>query len=260
MTAATRRPPAAVASRRSAIAALGPAQRLDPRPARVPRVLLVFTKFIQPSYGVTGVQGLAISVLPLALAAVGQAIVVISGGIDLSIGAMMALTSVVAASLMKGQSEGFGRRGRDRGARRSGSSSARSTARWSSSPGCRTSSSRWRCRSSGPAPRCSCSTGRGRLGEWLKEIIKGRSATSGSRRRRRPDHRGRRTGSRSGARRASRSTPSAATGWRRSGAACRSAGRRSSPMRVLACSPRSADSRLTASTGIGRRCPAPTRC
>jgi ribose transport system permease protein len=70
-------------------------------------LLLVFTKLIQPSYGVAGVQGLAISVLPLALAAVGQAIVVISGGIDLSIGAMMALTSVVSASLMKGQSEEF---------------------------------------------------------------------------------------------------------------------------------------------------------
>ena len=71
-------------------------------------VLLVFTKLIQPSYGVTGVQGLAISVLPLALAAVAQAIVVISGGIDLSIGSMMALTSVVSASLMKGQPEEFG--------------------------------------------------------------------------------------------------------------------------------------------------------
>ncbi len=71
-------------------------------------LLLVFTKLIQPSYGVAGVQGLAISVLPLALAAVGQAIVVISGGIDLSIGSMMALTSVVAAALMKGQPEEFG--------------------------------------------------------------------------------------------------------------------------------------------------------
>jgi ribose transport system permease protein len=71
-------------------------------------ILLAFTKVIQPTYGVTGIQGLAISVLPLALAAVGQAIVVISGGIDLSIGSMMALTSVVAASLMKGQSEEFG--------------------------------------------------------------------------------------------------------------------------------------------------------
>ncbi len=71
-------------------------------------LLLAFTKLIQPSYGVAGVQGLAISVLPLALAAVAQAIVVISGGIDLSIGSMMALTSVVAAVLMKGQPEEFG--------------------------------------------------------------------------------------------------------------------------------------------------------
>jgi ribose transport system permease protein len=68
-------------------------------------VLVGFTRQIQPTYGVTGVQGLAISVLPLALAAVAQAVVVISGGIDLSVGSMMALTSVVAAVLMKGQSE-----------------------------------------------------------------------------------------------------------------------------------------------------------
>ena len=70
--------------------------------------LLAFTKVIQENYGVSGVQGLAISVLPLALAAVAQAVVVIGGGIDLSIGSMMALTSVIAATLMKGQSEEFG--------------------------------------------------------------------------------------------------------------------------------------------------------
>ncbi len=70
--------------------------------------LLVFTKFIQPNYGVAGIQGLAISVVPLALAAAAQAIVVLSGGIDLSIGSIMALTSVVSATLMKGQSEEFG--------------------------------------------------------------------------------------------------------------------------------------------------------
>lgn len=69
--------------------------------------LFVFTKFIQPRYGVPGVQGLAISVLPLAMAAVAQAIVVISGGIDLSIGSMMALTNVVAASLMEDQPPEF---------------------------------------------------------------------------------------------------------------------------------------------------------
>ena len=71
-------------------------------------VLLAFTKIIQPSYGLPGIQGLASAVLPLALATVAQAIVVISGGIDLSIGSMMALTSVVAASQMEGQSGGFG--------------------------------------------------------------------------------------------------------------------------------------------------------
>jgi ribose transport system permease protein len=71
-------------------------------------LLLAFTRIIQPNYGVPGIQGLGISVLPLALAAVAQAIVVISGGIDLSIGSMMALTSVVAAVLMDGQSEAFG--------------------------------------------------------------------------------------------------------------------------------------------------------
>jgi ribose transport system permease protein len=71
-------------------------------------VLLVFTKLIQPSYGVAGVQGLGISILPLAFAAVAQAVVVIAGGIDLSIGSVMALTSVIAASLMEGQSDAFG--------------------------------------------------------------------------------------------------------------------------------------------------------
>ncbi len=71
-------------------------------------VLLAFTKTIQPSYGASAIQGLAISVLPLVLATVAQAIVVISGGIDLSIGSIMALTSVVAASQMKGHGEEFG--------------------------------------------------------------------------------------------------------------------------------------------------------
>jgi ribose transport system permease protein len=66
--------------------------------------LLVFTKLIQPRYGPIPVQGLGTSVLPLALAAVAQAVIVISGGIDLSIGSMMALTSVVAATLMENQS------------------------------------------------------------------------------------------------------------------------------------------------------------
>jgi len=68
---------------------------------------LAFTKLIGPSYGPVQIQGLAIGALPIALAAVAQAIVVISGGIDLSVGSMMALTSVTSAVLMKDQSEGF---------------------------------------------------------------------------------------------------------------------------------------------------------
>ena len=71
-------------------------------------LLLGFTKLIQPNYGAFGIQGLGISIMPLAFAAVAQAIVVIAGGIDLSIGSMMALTSVVAATQMEGQSGTFG--------------------------------------------------------------------------------------------------------------------------------------------------------
>jgi len=70
-------------------------------------LLLAFTKFIQPNYGEAGIQSLANRMLPLALAAAAQAVVVISGGIDLSIGAMMALTAVVAATLMEDQSAEF---------------------------------------------------------------------------------------------------------------------------------------------------------
>ena len=66
--------------------------------------LLALTKAIQPTYGPIALQGLGTSVLPLALAAVAQAVVVIAGGIDLSIGSMMALTSVISASLMEGRS------------------------------------------------------------------------------------------------------------------------------------------------------------
>jgi ribose transport system permease protein len=57
---------------------------------------------------VAGIQGLAISVLPLALATVAQAIVVISGGIDLSISSQMALITVVSAKLMENQTEEYG--------------------------------------------------------------------------------------------------------------------------------------------------------
>ncbi|HET9346910.1 MAG TPA: ABC transporter permease [Candidatus Limnocylindrales bacterium] len=68
---------------------------------------LVLTKLIQPNYGAPGIQGLAISMLPIAFATVAQAIVVIAGGIDLSVGSIMALTSVSAAVLMQGQGDAF---------------------------------------------------------------------------------------------------------------------------------------------------------
>jgi ribose transport system permease protein len=71
-------------------------------------VLAVFTKFVNPFYDQFALQSLATSIVPLALAAVAQTVCVIAGGIDLSIGAQMALTSCVAAVLMQGQSDAFG--------------------------------------------------------------------------------------------------------------------------------------------------------
>lgn len=71
-------------------------------------LLLILTKIIRPNYGAFDLGSLAIAALPVAMAAVAQAIVVISGGIDLSIGSTMALTSVTAARLMDGASEEFG--------------------------------------------------------------------------------------------------------------------------------------------------------
>jgi len=68
-------------------------------------LLLLLTKLIQPSYGVSGLESLARAALPFAFAAAAQAIVVIAGGIDLSIASMMAVTSVTAAVLMDGASE-----------------------------------------------------------------------------------------------------------------------------------------------------------
>jgi ribose transport system permease protein len=70
-------------------------------------LLFAYTKYIQPTYGPNGIRGLAVSVLPLAFATVAQTYAVIARGIDLSVGSMMALTSVVAASAMDGRGEGF---------------------------------------------------------------------------------------------------------------------------------------------------------
>jgi ribose transport system permease protein len=71
-------------------------------------LLLAFTKVIQPEYGAGGITALALAALPFAYATAGQTVAIISGGLDLSIAAMMALISVVAARLMEGQAEEFG--------------------------------------------------------------------------------------------------------------------------------------------------------
>ena len=69
-------------------------------------LLLVATKLIQPDFGASGLESLARAVLPFAFATVGMTIVVIAGGIDLSMAAMMAVASVTAAVLMDGASDG----------------------------------------------------------------------------------------------------------------------------------------------------------
>jgi ribose transport system permease protein len=62
--------------------------------------VMIFTIAIHPNYGPFEVQSLVVGALPLAFAAAAQASVVLGGGIDLSIGAMMAVANVVAARYM----------------------------------------------------------------------------------------------------------------------------------------------------------------
>jgi ribose transport system permease protein len=69
-------------------------------------MLLAATKLIQPGFGASGIESLARAALPFALATAGMAVVVLAGGIDLSIAAMMAVASVTAARLMDGAADG----------------------------------------------------------------------------------------------------------------------------------------------------------
>jgi ribose transport system permease protein len=62
---------------------------------------LAFTVLIHPEFGSFDVQSLALGALPLAMAAAAQAVVVLSGGIDLSVGSLMAVSNVLAASTMQ---------------------------------------------------------------------------------------------------------------------------------------------------------------
>jgi ribose transport system ATP-binding protein len=75
----------------------------------MPVLLIVFlaaTVAIHPTFDSFDAQSVAMAALPLACAAAAQAVVVISGGIDLSIGSVMAVANVLAASTMK--DAGFG--------------------------------------------------------------------------------------------------------------------------------------------------------
>jgi ribose transport system permease protein len=69
-------------------------------------LMLVLAKIVQPNYGAAGFESLARAALPYAFATAAQAVVVIAGGIDLSIASMMAVTSVTAAVMMQGATEG----------------------------------------------------------------------------------------------------------------------------------------------------------
>jgi len=62
---------------------------------------LVGTALVHPNFGAYDIQSLALGALPLALAAAAQTIVVISGGIDLSVGSLIAVSNVLSASLMQ---------------------------------------------------------------------------------------------------------------------------------------------------------------
>jgi ribose transport system permease protein len=63
--------------------------------------LLLLTKLIQPNFGASGLGSLARAALPFAFAAAAMSVVVIAGGIDLSVASMMAVAGVTAARLMQ---------------------------------------------------------------------------------------------------------------------------------------------------------------
>jgi ribose transport system permease protein len=65
--------------------------------------LVVWYTQLIPRFGTFQIASIAKNSLPLSYLAVGQAVIVISGGIDLGMGAMLVLTNSVAARLMDGQ-------------------------------------------------------------------------------------------------------------------------------------------------------------
>ena len=83
--------------------------RRDPSLFFMPALLIVslaITVAIHPQFSDFDLQSLAMGALPLAFAAAAQTVVVIAGGIDLSIGSVMAVANVLAASAMEKASFG----------------------------------------------------------------------------------------------------------------------------------------------------------
>src|SRR5271163_4014719 len=83
--------------------------RRDPSLFFMPALLsvsLAITVAIHPQFSDFDLESLAMGALPLAFAAAAQTVVVISGGIDLSIGSVMAVANVLAASTMENASFG----------------------------------------------------------------------------------------------------------------------------------------------------------
>jgi ribose transport system permease protein len=70
-------------------------------------LMIVWYSSLIPRFGDFQVASIAKNSLPLAYLAVGQAVIVIGGGVDLGIGAMLVLTNCTAARLMEGQSFGM---------------------------------------------------------------------------------------------------------------------------------------------------------
>lgn len=66
-------------------------------------VLLVWYANLIPVFGQFQITSISKNSLPLAYLAIGQAIIVIAGGIDLSMGALLLLSNVIAARLMHDQ-------------------------------------------------------------------------------------------------------------------------------------------------------------
>ena len=69
--------------------------------------VLVFWRYSQiPAFGPFEIRGIVAGTMTLALLAMAQSVIVISGGIDLSVGAMMVLANCIAARLMLEQDLG----------------------------------------------------------------------------------------------------------------------------------------------------------